>query len=99
MEAQSSSWAGHMAIPPEDRAVLSSLLFSSLAGKRPSVQGRRLHPVFSLCSSLLPITPLLEANLMFPAEHHESAGLRPIILWLLAIMTLGRTEEKTSKMD
>lgn len=26
MEAQSSSWAGHMAIPPEDRAVLSSLL-------------------------------------------------------------------------
>lgn len=99
MEAQSSSWAGHMAIPPEDRAVLSSLLFSSLAGKRPSVQGRRLHPVFPLCSSLLPITPLLEANLMFPAEHHESAGLRPIILWLLAIMTLGRMEEKTSKMD
>lgn len=31
---------------------------------------------------------------MFPAEHHESAGLRPIILWLLAIMTLGKNGGK-----
>lgn len=96
MEAQSSSWAGHMAIPPEDRAVFSSLL--QPGREEPSVQGRTLHPVFPLCNSLLLITPLLEANLMFPAEHHESAGFRPVILWLLAIMTLGRTEKKHLKL-
>lgn len=61
------------------------------------MRGRELHPAFPLCSSLLPITPLLEANLMFPAEHHESAGSRPIILWLFVIMTLGRTEKKNLK--
>lgn len=66
-------------------------------GRRTSVWGRELHPAFPLWSSLLPITPLLEANLMFPTEHHESAGLRPIMLWLFVIMTLGRTAKKSLK--
>lgn len=34
---------------------------------------------------------------MFPTEHHESAGLRPIMLWLFVIMTLGRTAKKSLK--
>lgn len=93
MEAQSSNWDGCTAVPAEDRALPSSLLSSSLAGEEDFCPpcGRQLHSAFPLCSTLLPITPLLEANLMFPAEHHESAGLRPIILWLFVIVTLGRT--------
>lgn len=89
---------GRAAVPPEDRALPSSLLFSSLAveedfcarqGTTPSFPSVQLtatnHTLAGGCSLMF---------LMFPAEHHESAGLRPIILWLFVIMTLGRMKEK-----
>jgi len=35
---------------------------------------------------------------MFPTEPHESAGLRPVILWLFVIKTLGRMEKKKKNL-
>lgn len=81
-EAVSTGQARLSALPS------SSPSAPSWQGRKASVWDRELHPALLFSSTLLPITPVLEANLMLPAEHHESAGLRPMVLWLFVITTL-----------
>lgn len=97
IEPQSSSWAGHMAFPPEDRAVFSSLL-----------QPGREEAFCSRQNAVPSFSPL-----QLTGSNHTLAGGQPHVPcwapWICRIQAsntvvtrnndTGKNREKTSKTD